>query len=92
MFWSLESILQRYSRIYIILCIFIGISYSNNAFEFKDADVVICIGHSREYNFKEPEYTESFFKDYVLISKFYVLIIIYYIISLNSIYWSFWDL
>lgn len=55
-----------------------GISYSNNVFEFKDADVVICIGHSREYNFKEPEYTESFFKDYVLISKFYVLIIIYY--------------
>lgn len=90
---SLKDISRIYIYIYIKLYIFIGISYSNNAFEFKDADVVICIGHSREYNFKEPEYTESFFKDYVLISKFYVLIIIYYsIISLNSIYRNFWDL
>ncbi|XP_068984521.1 malate dehydrogenase, cytoplasmic-like [Bombus flavifrons] len=49
-----------------------GISYGHDAsIEFKDADVVICIGYAREYDFKDNEYLEPFFEEYVLTSKFY---------------------
>ncbi|OAD52954.1 Malate dehydrogenase, partial [Eufriesea mexicana] len=49
-----------------------GISYGHDAsIEFTDADVVICIGYAREYDFKDNEYLEPFFKEYVLTSKFY---------------------
>lgn len=59
--------------------IFAGISYGHDvSVEFKDADVVICIGYAREYDFKDNEYLEPFFEEHVLTSKFYVLIIIIY--------------
>ncbi|XP_076761655.1 malate dehydrogenase [Xylocopa sonorina] len=49
-----------------------GISYSNNAsVEFKNADVVICIGVAREYDFKSEEYNDLFFEEHVRVSKFY---------------------
>ncbi|XP_076544578.1 malate dehydrogenase, cytoplasmic isoform X2 [Osmia lignaria lignaria] len=49
-----------------------GINHGHNpSVQFKDADVVICIGLAREYEFTEDEYTDPFFKDYILISKFY---------------------
>lgn len=54
-----------------------GINHGHDpSVQFKDADVVICIGLAREYEFTEDEYTDPFFKDYVLTSKFYVLRII----------------
>ncbi|XP_043520248.1 malate dehydrogenase-like [Frieseomelitta varia] len=50
----------------------IGISYGHDAsVEFKNADVVICIGYAREYDFKDNEYLEPFFEEHVLNSKFY---------------------
>ncbi|CAK9811705.1 Malate dehydrogenase, cytoplasmic [Anthophora plagiata] len=39
--------------------------------QFKDVDVVVCIGFAREYCFKREEFTESFFKEYVRLSKSY---------------------
>ncbi|KAK9299467.1 hypothetical protein QLX08_007491 [Tetragonisca angustula] len=49
-----------------------GISYGHDAsVEFRNADVVVCIGYAREYDFKDNEYSEPFFEEHVLNSKFY---------------------
>nr|XP_003703577.1 PREDICTED: malate dehydrogenase, cytoplasmic-like isoform X2 [Megachile rotundata] len=49
-----------------------GISYGHDpSVQFKDADVVVCIGRAREYEFTEDEYWDPFFKDYILTSKYY---------------------
>ncbi|KOC68420.1 Malate dehydrogenase, cytoplasmic [Habropoda laboriosa] len=48
------------------------ISYGQDiSLQFKDADVVICIGFAREYCFKREEFAESFFTEYIRLSKFY---------------------
>lgn len=52
-----------------------GINYGHDpSVQFKDADVIVCIGLAREYEFTEDEYLDPFFKDYILTSKYYVLI------------------
>ncbi|KAG7211810.1 hypothetical protein KM043_011041 [Ampulex compressa] len=49
-----------------------GISYTDEAsVAFKDVDIVFSIGRARGYEFTEEEYTELFFKEFVLVAKFY---------------------
>ncbi|XP_017891084.1 malate dehydrogenase, cytoplasmic [Ceratina calcarata] len=48
------------------------ISYGHEAaVEFNNADVVVCIGFAREYDFKPDEYDDPFFQEHIRISKFY---------------------